>query len=110
MSGKTCKTIIVSSLLISILFTAFLSTPMSMTAMEMGAMHSQMNSHSKHNTEDNHSTMPCCDMIGTSCMSLAFITPQFDSIALSGGNNQVVNSNLAIHFIIIQNTTPPPKA
>ena len=80
-----------------------------MPMLEMGAMDSQMNHYPSQKTDGDHSAMSCCDVITVSCVSLAFITPQCDDIALSGGNNQVVNSNLAFHFIIIQNTTPPPN-
>lgn len=110
MNGKILKKFILSAVLISTFFTAFLFVPISMPILEMGAMDSQMNHHSSHNTGDNHSAMPCCDMIGASCVLTTFITSQFSGIAVCGENKRVASSNLAIHFIIIQNTTPPPKA
>lgn len=110
MTGKNLTILILSALLISTLFTAFLSAPISMPVMRMITMDSQMNRQASQNTGDNHFTMPCCDMISASCVSLALIIHQFDDIALSGENKRIINSNLAIHFTVIQNTTPPPKA
>ena len=96
-------------MLISTLFTAFPSAPVSMTMTGMGTMDSQMNHHSSQKTDGDHSAMPCCDVMGASCVSPGFITTQFDEIALSGENKRAANSNLIVHFIIIQNTTPPPS-
>lgn len=110
MTGKTCQTIIVSSLLISILFTAFLSAPMSMPTMDMGAIDSQMNHQASQKASNNHSIMRCCEMISVTCVPLVLISSQFDEIVLHGENERVINSILALHFTVIQNTTPPPKA
>lgn len=111
MNGKIFTKFILSAVLISAFFTTFLSAPVSMPMMGMITMDSQMNNHrSSQKTDDNDSTMRCCEVIGVTCVSPALITPQFGGIALSGENKRVINSNPAVHFIVIQNTTPPPKA
>lgn len=110
MTGKTCKTIIAFSLLISILFTAFLSTSISMTAMEMGVMNSSMNYHSIQEVDDSHSSMPCCEIIGTACSSLVLISPNYVKFTLCGDMSRVSNRNLITQSIFIDILSPPPKA
>lgn len=110
MNEKTLTKFILPALLISVLFASLSSAPVSMPVVGMGAMDSQMNHHPSQKTDDNDSTMRCCEVIGVTCVSPALITPQFGGIALSGENKRVINSNPAVHFIVIQNTTSPPKA
>lgn len=100
-------------ILLSIALLAFsfaVPMPMSMSMMEVGTMDSHHPTHSSNQNQNNdHSTMPCCDVIGSPCLVSIFVSPELTTVATFTKNQKIRNSNLAVEFIIVQNTSPPPK-
>lgn len=86
---------------------AYLSLPpASMSMMQM----SEMDSHAAHHTSDHHSTMLCCEMIGTTCTSLIGYVSEFAGLFFIKGNYRIVNTTIPNQLIFLDILSPPPKA
>ena len=91
------------------LLTFLFAVPMPMSMVEVGEMDAHHSAHSSSQNQNSHSTMPCCDVIGSPCLFGTFITSEITAFFTFAKNQKIQNSNLIVKFIIVQNTSPPPK-
>jgi hypothetical protein len=70
----------------------------------------EMDSHTAHHTNSAHSTMPCCEIIGTNCTSLIGYVSEFVNILFTKETYRIVNTTTPNQLIFLDILSPPPKA
>lgn len=98
--------VILLVLWISALLTYLSLSPASISMMQMG----ERDSHTTHQASDNHSTMPCCEMIGTTCTALIGCVSEFANIFVAKGSQRIANATIISQPIFLDTLSPPPKA
>jgi hypothetical protein len=87
-----------------------MSHPMSsMQIMHMDEMTLSYQNNMEHERAGKNSTGSCCDEIASFAIGCSFMVPQYACMDLSGGSEQVINSNPLVQSIYIDTLTPPPK-
>lgn len=82
----------------------------SMHAMQVDEMALSHPSNTEHERAGKNSTGSCCDEIASFAIGCSFLVPQYACMDLSGGSEQVINSNPVVQSIYLDTLTPPPKA
>lgn len=77
-----------------------------MPMMEMGRIDSDM----AHHTGENSSAMPCCEMIGTACISFICNVSEFTKIPFIKGTSRIISVTTGTQLIFLDILSPPPKA
>ncbi len=71
---------------------------------------SQHGTMADENSAGDRSAMPCCNELAQTFTGCAFLIPEYDYIALSGGSERVAYSIPFVQTIYIKILAPPPKA
>jgi hypothetical protein len=69
----------------------------------------EMDSHTAHHTNSAHSTMPCCEIIGTNCTSLIGYISEFAILSFAKRKHGIENTAITNKLIFLDILSPPPK-
>jgi len=110
MIGRKFSGGLISLLLQFVLLAKLLALPIPMSMMPSDMMDSHHTAHASNpSNQNNHTAMQCCEIIGSSCLFSIVAIFQFSEFSLNLKSQKFELSNFSVKFIIVQNTSPPPK-